>query len=188
MSYDEKQQATIESICNENDARMSDFLRDGNDPGKIFFSRIGMLMSAIECAPHKDHCDSPRTWSNFKQSPVLTTSTGEHTVPTNKYLSEENNYLFVSSVECEDNYFVTNIECSGSYCDNKKLQCRKLMDSAGIYSNNSVTHWTDWGWSSAYIAKRRETCKTDYYVIGMQCRFSYCGSIKLKCRKIEVRI
>ena len=191
MSYNEQQQAVLEGVCHENPASRSDFLTDeyemntnnGNDQ---------MLISKVECVwdeKNQDICGVQKLYSNLKFSLwPLTTNSGQFLVPRSGYLSEENEGNIVNRVQCDDDYFVTRIACYGGKCDNKRLQCRKLKNTAGIRALNHVTHDTGWAWPSSQLSLRSEVCPTDYYMIGMQCRNGRCGNIKLTCRRIEVCI
>jgi len=200
MSYNEQQKATLERLCNVMDSR-SDFLIDPNNlslwedvsssqDNDSSQHRIAsdILLSGISCGVNED-CGYLRLGSNMKSNLVLLTATDEYQTPRNKLLSEENNHRFVSQTQCDYNYFVTKVECRNQ-CDNIKLLCRRVKVGVGILVHNDNTHETDWQKFSADVtsSQTRKPCQTNYYVIGLRCRNSRCGQVKVICRRIEVCI
>ncbi|MFK0570621.1 zinc-dependent metalloprotease family protein [Endozoicomonas sp.] len=77
---------------------------------------------------------------------------------------------------CPDGYFVTEIKCSGRYCDNKNLKCSKIP---GMFVGDATQ-------SSGYFSEEG----TNYYkhdgkvVVGIRCKGRYCDNLSLILRDV----
>lgn len=75
--------------------------------------------------------------------------------------------------QCPVNQLVTGVDCSGSYCDNKMLQCHPSPTTLGSGS------WTSW--FSDGNTNNFRVCGGTSYVTAMQCDGNYCDNLKLFC-------
>lgn len=84
-----------------------------------------------------------------------------------------------SSTNCPSDMIVNEIQCSGKFCDNLRLQCGRLAsDYRVITSNIQVVDWFS-------EEQGERLCNDGYYLWGIECRGSYCDDLKLKCARVE---
>ena len=79
---------------------------------------------------------------------------------------------------------VSQIKCTGSFCDNMALSCSPLktdslyaIDDTSKQTGNYFSEEQD-GLSSPY------RCSEGYFVNGINCSGSYCDNIQLKCKRV----
>lgn len=78
------------------------------------------------------------------------------------------------SRRCTSGYLLSGIECSGRYCDNKRLRCCPYLDgqadrTARNYSSRWISEETGGGRSNQYSTKD--------FINGLTCRGSYCDDL-----------
>lgn len=84
-----------------------------------------------------------------------------------------------SSANCPAGMLVNELQCSGRYCDDIRLQCGNLNEDYRIVSGRETL--TDW-----FSEEEGERlCPDGYYMFGMECRDHYCDGIRLACVQVE---
>ena len=88
--------------------------------------------------------------------------------PEMRYFSEEQG---VSN--CPQGKFITGIWCSGSYCDNKKLECRSYTNH---FDPDAQHRWSRW------FSEERPNRETTHngFASGLGCSGKYCDNIRIR--------
>ncbi len=77
--------------------------------------------------------------------------------------------------ECDPDSYLSRIQCTGKYCDNIEIQCKKI-------GNRPVhTEWTTWGSEE----QGGIGCPPLHVVTGLACNGKYCDNISLRCTWFE---
>ena len=76
---------------------------------------------------------------------------------------------------CDPGSFVTGVGCSGKYCDNIHISCKRFRDGAW----GGTAYWMDWvseeqGW-------RGVQCPVNHFIAGLACRGRYCDDVSIYC-------
>lgn len=88
--------------------------------------------------------------------------------------SEEGN----NSRTCLRGMFVTQMKCSGGYCDNLALRCSKFATNSGFQIDHNKKKETA---SFSEEGQGKGSCGTGYAVIGISCSGRYCDNLRLIC-------
>lgn len=83
------------------------------------------------------------------------------------WISEEN-----PPITCDGGSLIRRVQCSGSYCDNKRVYCEPTGASAG------ESYWTPY---FSEEPQSYQTCASGYWVTGLACRGRYCDNTALQC-------
>jgi len=85
--------------------------------------------------------------------------------------------------ECPVNQAVTGFDCSGSYCDNVRIECHNYGRSIPA----AVNAFSDWfevgpppGIASGFV-KKSHVCAANEKMTGIDCKGSYCDDISIEC-------
>ena len=100
-----------------------------------------MILSHIKCTGR--YCDGMAlSCSPLKTNSVYTID--ETSSETRSFFSEEQNGLS-SPYRCSEGYFVNGINCSGSYCDNIQLKCKRVVPNKSSHKScsDSPINWYD---------------------------------------------
>lgn len=89
---------------------------------------------------------------------------------TSRWHSEEN-----QPAMCADDTVATKVQCSGSYCDNIRVQCKNPPLQHGSYTYTSYKS-EEQGYNQ---------CSNGYYVTGIDCHGSYCDNQSLQCTYMQ---
>jgi hypothetical protein len=81
-------------------------------------------------------------------------------------------------LECEPGRLVNGAECSGSYCDNIRLDCTPASATYGF------SYWTT---AFSEEATNSRLCGSGEWVTGLSCSGSYCDNVSLECTQITNR-
>ncbi len=73
---------------------------------------------------------------------------------------------------CDPGWVVSEVRCTGQYCDNISIACANLGKSL---VGSSV--WTEW----VSEEKGTRSCPDNYYIASFACRGSYCDDVSLYC-------
>lgn len=80
---------------------------------------------------------------------------------------------------CPSNMIVNELQCSGKYCDNIRLQCGTLKSDYRVDTS-------DRSYVGPFSEEQGERlCSDGYYLWGMQCSGRYCDNIKLTCVRVD---
>lgn len=80
-------------------------------------------------------------------------------------------------LECEAGRLINGAECSGSYCDNIRVDC---TDAAVSYGSS---YWT----TNISEETGARYCGPNEWATGIQCRDGYCDNVYLECTQITNR-
>jgi hypothetical protein len=78
-------------------------------------------------------------------------------------------------VTCNNGHLLTGVDCSGSYCDNKYLECESA--STTMTTRSWTSYFSEESTSYRYCGSPTSSS----YVSGMSCIGSYCDKISLEC-------
>lgn len=81
-------------------------------------------------------------------------------------------------VMCVSGRLVGGVECSGSYCDNVRIDCLPPLQSGLTFGSSS---WT--GWFSEEGTNYR-TCGATQWMTGFQCDDDYCDNVSIQCTEV----
>jgi hypothetical protein len=76
---------------------------------------------------------------------------------------------------CDPGSFISAIQCTGSYCDNIRISCRRFTNAA-----LGGATWMDWVSEEQGL----RLCPPNHLVAGFACRGSYCDNISLLCVEV----
>lgn len=82
----------------------------------------------------------------------------------------------VGASTCSGDQVVTGFDCSGSYCDNVRLECHD-------YGADVISHrpWSAW---FEYNGKFRHTCPSGTKITGIDCWGDNCDNISIRCSDV----
>ena len=78
---------------------------------------------------------------------------------------------------CDPGHFVEEVRCTGGYCDNIRISCRRLP--AAVLGR---AYWTPW--VSEEHGGRRD-CGNNAFIAGFACRGGYCDNVSLYCVEVS---
>jgi len=100
------------------------------------------------------------------------------------WFSEEKTDLFGNKLkhqgDCMSDYVVNQVQCDGSFCDNIRLLCARLV-SGYIVGNDATTDGTEACYNDDCTVK----CNNGYYVTGMECSGGHCNNHALHCTRVK---
>ena len=76
-------------------------------------------------------------------------------------------------VSCDPGWFVGSVHCTGRYCDNVRIGCRRARGAG-----NGSLQWT------AFVSEEGNgfrRCPSNHYIAGFSCRGKYCDNVSLLC-------
>lgn len=78
-------------------------------------------------------------------------------------------------VACDPGWFLSEIHCTGSYCDNIKISCARLPDAS-----LGASEWRPW------VSEEQGTsqCSANRYIAGLACNGKYCDNLSLFCVEV----
>ncbi|MFN8489164.1 MAG: hypothetical protein U0350_16375 [Caldilineaceae bacterium] len=85
---------------------------------------------------------------------------------------------------CPRGYAVDGMACSGSYCDNVALHCRRYTstpDSSRLY--DSVSYWISEEHPNNMYPPQNQQWSPNWFVVGLKCKGRYCDDIQLFIKK-----
>lgn len=176
MSNDGLYQTAITRSCKEKE-RKSALLKTDTNP---YFTDLKSktLISSLRCT--QKFCGIIEKFSNMNTE---VTFSWHYRM---RIISEEGHGTRHCHSAPSSSSFVTHFVCTGSHCDDKALICKRIRSDAGIRITNEY-EWTGWISSSEHMTGKGG-CSEDYYLTGIKCKGRFCESMKMRCRKIEVRI
>jgi hypothetical protein len=76
---------------------------------------------------------------------------------------------------CDPGHFVEEVRCSGRYCDNIRITCRRLPNAV-----LGEAHWKRW------VSEEHggRDCGRNSFIAGLACQGAYCDEISLYCVEI----
>ncbi len=82
---------------------------------------------------------------------------------------------------CNPGSLVTEVKCTGKYCDNLKIKCG---GPAGEFHARRATNavWTS---LKSEESGGMNVCPTDHYIAGFACNGRYCDNLSLYCVKLR---
>ena len=89
----------------------------------------------------------------------------------NSYFSEEQGTSY-----CPGGAYVTGLDCAGSHCDNKSLQCTDVV-GAGNYN-------CEWVGPFSEESPNYKSCSGAHMISGLRCSGSYCDNLYIECCSI----
>ncbi len=83
--------------------------------------------------------------------------------------------------DCPAGKVMIGLECSGSYCDNKRLVCGVPSASSGTYSSQGADLYVDpFQWTQAWFSEGQFSYFLYGWVNGLECSGSYCENLLLR--------
>jgi hypothetical protein len=76
---------------------------------------------------------------------------------------------------CDPGSFLSEVRCSGHYCDNLLISCARLP---GASLGRAL--WTPW----VSEEQRQRSCPGNYLIAGLACNGSYCDNLSLYCVEV----
>lgn len=130
-----------------------------------------MVMFRIECSgKYCDNvsasCEEPQKQLGYNYDD-FSYDFGNYTYT--NYKSDEHGFN-----ECYNGYYVTGIDCKGSYCDNQSLQCTKIYNT-----KHDNCEWL--GPFSEEKPNNFQICPPLKYITGIYCYDKYCDKKYIKC-------
>ena len=123
-------------------------------------------MVSLECWKDGSYCDDKLAWFTA----VYETVPGSDVV-----LSEISEEAGRNTATCPDDHAVVQLTCSGDFCDNLVVRCKRLKDV-----KTSARQSYKLPWITDNIEPREASCGDDV-VTGIQCRGRFCDDLQLTC-------
>lgn len=142
-----------------------------------WFSEEGNGYSARQTAPIAGLVCDGRYCDNLRLITVRdgTTQPVQNSAHWTRWFSDGN----PSWADCPIDMIVNEMQCSGRYCDDIRLQCGRLSSDYRVISSDI----RNVDWFSEEEGERR--CDDGYYFWGMACDGSYCDNLQLNCVRVE---